>query len=65
MSITKRTYTITMTTDNATGRTEIESVNDGLPALELLGLLDWKREDIIKQLRGAIIPDTVKRTVIE
>lgn len=64
MSI-KRTYTITMTTDNVTGRTEIESVNDGLPALELLGLLDWKREDIIKQLRGAIIPDTVKRTVIE
>lgn len=65
MSITKRTYTITMTTDNATGRTEIESVNDGFPALELLGLLDWKRDDIIKQLRGAIIPDKVKRTVIE
>ena len=65
MSITKRTYTVVMETNNKTGVTNIECVNDGFPALELLGLLDWKREDIIQQLRGKIVPDTVKRTVIE
>ena len=65
MSVTTRTYTIAMTTDNATGRTRIDKVNDGFDALQLLGLLDWSREDVIAQLRGIITPDTVKRTVVE
>ena len=65
MSVTTRTYTVTMTTDNATGRTQIDKVNDGFDALQLLGLLDWSREDVIAQIRGKIIPDTVKRTVVE
>lgn len=47
MSVTKRTYTITMITDNATGRTQIDKVNDGFDALQLLGLLDWSREDVL------------------
>lgn len=65
MSVTTRTYTITMTTDSATGRTQIDKVNEGFDALQLLGLLDWSREDVIAQLRGKIKPDTVKRTVVE
>ena len=65
MSVTTRTYTITTTTDNATGRTQIDKVNDGFDALQLLGLLDWSREDVIAQICGKIPPDTVKRTVIE
>lgn len=65
MSVTTRTYTITTTTDNATGRTQIDKVNDGFDALQLLGLLDWSREDVIAQIYGKITPDTVKRTVIE
>ena len=65
MSIVTRSYTITMTTDSDTGRTQIDKVNDGFDALQLLGLLDWSREDVIAQLRGKIKPDTVKRTVIE
>lgn len=65
MSVTTRTYTVTMTTDSATGRTQIDKVNEGFDALQLLGLLDWSREDVIAQLRGKIKPDTVKRTVVE
>ena len=65
MSVTTRTYTVTMTTDNATGRTQIDKVNDGFDALQLLGLLDWSREDVIAQLRGKVTPDVVKRTVVE
>ena len=65
MSVTTRTYTVTMTTDSATGRIQIDKVNAGFDALQLLGLLDWSREDVIAQLRGKIKPDTVKRTVVE
>lgn len=65
MSITTRTYTVTMITNNATGRTQIDKVNDGFDALQLLGLLDWSREDVIAQIRGKVTPDVVKRTVLE
>ena len=44
---------------------KLSRVNNGFNSLELLGLLNFLREDIFKQLRGEIKPDVVKRTVIE
>jgi len=49
-------------TDN--GMLNFESTNDGFTGIELLGLLDWKIDDILQQVKGNIKPDVVKRTVI-
>jgi hypothetical protein len=36
----------------------------GFSGLELLGLLAWKQQDLIDQMRGTIKPDIVTRTRI-
>ena len=48
-------------TSTCTARTE----NDGFNPLELLGILDWKRDDIFRQMRGEITPTVVARNIIE
>ena len=37
---------------------------DGFNGIELLGILDWKRDDILQQLHAKIVPDEVKRSFI-
>ena len=32
---------------------------------ELVGLLDWKKDDILRQLRGEIRPDVIRRNVVK
>ncbi len=56
-------YTLEML--NVEGRFAFHSTNDGFNALELLGLLTWKQQDIISQINGDIEPDIVQRNVIE
>lgn len=55
-------YTMTVTTDGEGFK--IDSEVDGINALEILGILDFKRNDIMQQINGEIKPD-IKRTVIE
>jgi lysine/ornithine N-monooxygenase len=44
---------------------KIEGNNAGFTAAELIGLLEWKKQDILNQIAGKIKPDVVKRTVIQ
>jgi hypothetical protein len=39
--------------------------NDGLSAIELIGILEWKKNDIFKQMIGEIKPDIVSRKLIK
>jgi hypothetical protein len=43
----------------------VRSQNDGMNAFELLGILEWKKQDIIKQMSGDIEPDSVTREIVE
>jgi hypothetical protein len=47
------------------GKLNIHAVNEGFTPIELLGLLSWKKDDIVAQIKGSIEPDTVSRKVIE
>jgi hypothetical protein len=62
--IKKRTYTIEQIT-YIDGNTELKRVNDGFNALELMGLLELSKDDIIDQIKGVVKPDVVKRKVIK
>jgi hypothetical protein len=46
------------------GKLEITGENDGFSGFELVGLLDWKKRDIEKQIFGEIKPDVVTRKAI-
>ena len=37
----------------------VKGRNDGFSAIEILGFLDWKRQDILDQLAGKIKPTIV------
>lgn len=39
----------------------ITKTNDGFTPFELLGLIEWLRDDLIKQMGGMIKPDKVLR----
>jgi hypothetical protein len=43
---------------------QVHSKNDGYTSLEIIGLLDFKKNDIIKQICGEVKPDVIKRTVV-
>lgn len=53
-----------VTYDEESGMT-MESTNDGFNALEIVGMLSFKIEDIRKQLEGLMQPDIIKRNLIE
>lgn len=36
----------------------------GFDALQLLGILEWKRQDVINQMKGLVRPDIVTRTLV-
>lgn len=46
------------------GMIHFNSEGEGFHTFEVLGFLDWKREDIIGQIRGEVKPDVIKRTSI-
>ena len=59
--ITKE-FSITFTVEN--NKLAIEGKNMGFAPYELVGLLEWKKQDILDQIKGKIVPDVVKRTAI-
>jgi hypothetical protein len=62
-NIRKATYTIEFEyTDNGT---QLTRTNDGFNPLELIGLLQISIDDVMKQFKGEIQPDIVKRKVIQ
>lgn len=42
----------------------ISRTNDGFTAIELLGVLEMARSEILDQMRGIIKPSVIKRKVI-
>lgn len=60
--ITKE-FTLTFRVED--NKMAIEGSNVGFTAAELIGLLEWKKQDILNQIAGKIKPDVVKRTVIQ
>lgn len=52
-------------TENEDKVLSFKSENDGFNAFELLGFLTIKKEDILKQVRGEIKPDTITRNVVK
>lgn len=52
-------------TVNEEGQGRCESINNGFVACELIGLLEWKKQDIIAQMAQKIKPDVIKRTVVK
>lgn len=62
MSMVEKKYTLTAIVED--GKLRVASENSGFDSMELLGLLDWKREDVISQIKGNFVPDEVKRTLI-
>jgi len=47
------------------GETHIESESDGFNGFEILAFLNWKSDDIMKQLSGEFKPDIAKRTYVQ
>ena len=59
----KKTYIITF--EKINGKSVMNRTNDGFTAVELLGVIELTRVEIIDQMRGMIKPDVIKRTVIK
>ena len=61
--VRKQIYTIECM-EYSDGTNAMKRVCDGFNSIELLGLLDYIREEILKQMKGKIKPDIVERKVI-
>lgn len=59
-----KTYKLTVIEDDNKKLT-FDSESDGFNALEVLGILERKKQDIMNQMNGHIKPDTIKRKIIE
>lgn len=64
MKTKKKTYIIECFTSKD-GVTTMSRKIDGFTPLELLGVLELTRSEILAQMRGEIKPDIIKRQVIE
>jgi hypothetical protein len=51
-------------TQDDDGFLSFNSQGEGFHTFEALGFIEWKREDIMAQIRGEITPDKVVRTSI-
>lgn len=60
-----RTFVLKIKVDESKKEFTMESENDGFSSFELLGLIEYKRDDIARQIRGEIEPDTVSRKCVE
>lgn len=66
--IKSRTYTITMSDyvdTEGTKKQRLLRVCDGFTALELLGVVEFCRSEIVEQIKGTIKPDIIKREAHE
>jgi hypothetical protein len=45
------------------GTTEMKRTNVGFNALDLIGVLELSKDDIINQIKGNVKPDVIKRKV--
>jgi len=55
----------TIETYEQNGENIMAKCNDGFNAMELLGIMEVSKEDIINQIKGFVKPDIIKRTVIK
>lgn len=51
--------------ENDKGELSFRSKVDGFHGFEVLGFLDWKRDDIMRQIRKDIEPTIVSREVVD
>lgn len=61
--LVKKTYTVSII-EHPDNKVEMNRVNDGFNALELLGIVSLTQHEIIEQMKGNIKPDVINRTVI-
>jgi len=59
-----KVYTIKMEIIEG-GKAKMTRTNDGFNGLELLGVLEIARKEILQELEGAIKPDVIKRQFVE
>jgi hypothetical protein len=59
----KKTYTIVI--EDTDKGTQMTRTNDGFSPVELLGILEMVKDEVLDQIRGQIKPDIIKREVIE
>jgi hypothetical protein len=55
-----KTYQLKFEVDDE-GKTNAESKVDGFSWPEIIGILEWKKLDIMRQIAGYLEPDYVKR----
>lgn len=62
--LVKKTWTVEMNyfTD---GSSDMMRTNDGFSSPELLGLMEFVKQEVLDQLRGGIKPTSVKRRVVK
>ncbi len=51
--------------EDGSAKCRMHSENDGFNQLELLGILEWKRDDVLRQLNGEIKPENVTRHIVK
>ena len=61
---TKKKYVLIFT-EKEDGNSTMTTKSDGYGAMEIIGILDFKRADIMAQIREEIKPDVIKRMVVE
>lgn len=59
----KKTWTITLETKN--DKWHLSRVNDGFDALELIGILELTKQEVMDQMAGLIKPDFITRQVVK
>jgi hypothetical protein len=58
-------YFLIRISENENGTLKISSRNDGFTPLELIGLLSYKMDDIMAQMKGEIKPDVIERELVK
>ena len=56
-------YSLEVTEDD-NGRVSMKTISDGFHGFEVLGFLDFKIEDVRRQLRQDFAPDQISRQVV-
>ncbi len=58
-------YFLIRISETENGTLKISSRNDGFTPLELIGLLSYKKDDIMAQMKGEIKPDIIERELVK
>jgi len=59
-----KVYHVEVITDK-NGKSSMKRYNDGFSAMELLGLLQFISDEVMKQMYGEIEPDMIERQVVK